>query len=81
MLRDSVKRFGQFKALARTVARDPQGLLTTQQTNTELLPSDAEFLDQLALSQAALATNPPVGSDTTTNPFQPPAGTILLDRR
>ncbi len=61
MLRDSMRRFRQFKILARGAERDPQGLVTTQATSAELLPSDAEFLDQLGYSQAALATNPPVG--------------------
>ncbi len=60
MLRDSMKRFRQFKALARNAARDPQGVQTAQQTSADLLPSDSEYLTQLGYSQAAMATNPPI---------------------
>jgi len=62
MLRDSMRRFRQFKMLARSAARDPQGLVTSQATTAELLPSDSEFLDQLGYAQAATATNPPLGN-------------------
>jgi len=62
MLRDSMRRFRQFKMLARSAARDPQGLVTSQATSAELLPSDSEFLDQLGYAQAATATNPPVSN-------------------
>jgi protein involved in polysaccharide export with SLBB domain len=75
MLRDSMKRFRQYKALARNAARDPQGL-TTQQTSADLLPSDSEFLNQLGFSQAATATNPPIGNATSTGTFLTPPGSV-----
>ena len=74
MLRDSMRRFRQFKMLARNATRDPQGLVTTQATSAELLPSDAEFLDQLGYSQAVTATNPPVGNGPVPGvPLIPPS--------